>query len=222
MAVLVKIPLASAEYCARLQQPHIGMLSPDLASIFRAVFDSLLPFNLQLANIDVVTAGPLPDRKVTFKIPERGIAFQIGPEDYRFTKEGSSWQTAEQDVSVLLAAETAFLHATGAQLKSCQATIAMHLQPLGKTRDEILAPFVPEPFKSFLSTTQAQSVGSHLRWMNGEVLIDFSLVVANGIFMRMTSQFEGHPPLTDVLKKVRADEETLFELLGVQEDLTNA
>lgn len=169
-----------------------------------------------------MTTGTLADDKVVFKIPERGISFQFGAEEYRFGKEGSSWSTAEQDAEVLLAAERALLEATGAHYESCQATIAMHLQPLAKTRDVILEPFVPDPFKPLLITRHALTFGNHLKWTDGEVSLDLSLALANGIFLRLISGFDGHPPLNEVLKKVRDDEETLFGILGIEEEVASA
>jgi hypothetical protein len=97
----------------------------------------------------------------------------------------------------------------------------MHLQPLTKTREEILAPFVPEPFKPLMTQRQAQTFGNRLTWADGDLLLDFSMAFANGIFLRITSQFKGQPSLPDILTKVRGDEEMLFGILGIEE-ATNA
>jgi hypothetical protein len=45
--------------------------------------------------------------------------------------------------------------------------------------------------------------------------------VTNGIFLRFSSHFNGHPPLSEVLTKVRSDQAALFGILGVEE-ATNA
>ncbi len=217
MSELVKIPIASAEYQARFDRPHVGLIANDRPRIFEAVVTALLPFNFRIANAEIIATGTLADHKVVLRIPERGISFQFGAEDYRFGKEGSSWVTADEDAKVLVAAEGALLEGSGAKVESCIVTTAMHLQPLAKTREEILAPFVPEPFKPLMARHQAQTFGSHLKWADGDVLLDFSLALANGIFLRLTSQFEGRPPLPDILARVRGDEETLFGILGIKE-----
>jgi hypothetical protein len=222
MPELVKIPLSSAEYLVRFDRPYVGLISTERPRAFEAVVAALLPFNFRLANTEIVTTGTLADHKVIFKIPERGISFQFGAEEYRFGKEGSLWSIAEQDAEVLLAAERALLEASGAHYQSCQATIAMHLQPLAKARAVILEPFVPDPFKPLLITRHALTFGNHLKWTDGEVLLDFSLALANGIFLRLISKFDGHPPLNEVLKKVRDDEETLFGILGIEEEVASA
>jgi hypothetical protein len=217
MPELVKIPIANAEYQVRFDRPYIGLIANDRPRVFEAVVAALLPFSFRLANTEFITTGTPADNKVVFKIPERGISFQFGAEEYRFGKEGSSWATVDEDTQVLVAAERALLEGIGAKIESCMLTIAMHMQPLAKTREEILAPFVPEPFKKLMSERNAQTFGNHLKWADGDVLLDFSVAVANGIFVRLASKFGGQPPLSDILAKVRHDEETLFGILGVEE-----
>ena len=212
----VKIPMACAEYRARFERPYIGLIANDRPRVFEAVVAALLPFKFRLANTEIVTTGTAADHKVIFKIPERGISFQFGAEEYSFGKEGSSWSMAGEDAQVLVAAERALMEGSGASVESCMLTIAMHLQPLAKTREEILAPFVPAPFKAFMTQRQAQTFGNHLKWADGDVLLDFSVGFANGIFLRLTSQFKGQPPLADILAKVRSDEEAVFGILGVE------
>jgi hypothetical protein len=217
MPELIKIPTASAEYQARFDRPYIGLVASDMQRVYESVLVALLPFKLRLADTEVDTSGRLADHKVVFRIPDRGISFQFGAEGYRFGKVEPSWAKVDEDTAVLAAAEGALLAASGAKIKECVLTIAMHMQPLSKTREEVLAPFVPEPFKTFLAVRNAQTFGNHLKWANGNVLLDFSVAVANGIFLRLTSEFEGHPPLPEILAKIREDQSSVLEILGVAE-----
>lgn len=221
MAELVKIPFANAEYQARFERPHVAFVGHDWTRAFEAVFDALSPFNLLLVNTEIVNTGKLEDHKAIFKIPERGISFQFGAEEYRFSKDASSWATAEDDGQILLAAERALMEGSGAKIASFIVSIAMHLQPLTKPREEILAPFVPEPFKALMTQRRTDAYGNHFRFADGDVLLDFSVPFANGIFLRFSSLFNGHPPLSEVLTKVRSDQAALFGILGVEE-ATNA
>ncbi len=216
MADLVKIPSAAAEYQARFERPCIGFIGSDRPRVVEAIVDALLPFNFHLANSDIVTTGGLADQKVNFRIPDRGIAIHFTAEEYRFTKEGSSWATAEDDSKVLLAAEQALLEGSSAKVSQCMVTLAMHLQLLTKPREEVLAPFIPEPFRTWTGR-KAISYGNHLKWPEGDMLLDFSAVYANGIFLKVTSLFAGHPPIQEILAKVQSDENAVFQLLGVQE-----
>lgn len=217
MPDLIKISVSSAEYLARFDRPYVGLIANDRPRVFEAVVAALLPFGFKLANTEIVTTGTLADHKVIFNLPERGISFQFGAEEYRFGKDGASWNTVEEDTKVLFAAERALLEEGGAKIESCLVTLAMHLQPLFKRREEILAPFMPEPFKLLLTGRQAQTFGNHLKWSDGDVLLDFSVALANGIFLRLSSQFKGQQPQLDILAKVRSDQEMLFRILGIEE-----
>ena len=221
MPEAVKIPAASAEYQARLVRPYIGLIAEDRPRVFESVATALLPFGFRLANAEIVTIGTPAEHKVVFRIPERGISFQFGAEEYRFGKDGASWNTADEDAQVLVAAERALTERSGVQVETCVFTLAMHLQPVSKTREEVLAPFLPAPFKTLLGQRQAQTFANHVKWADGDLLIDFSVGYANGIFLRLTSCFKGLPPLADILAKSRSDEDAVFGVLGVEEQ-TNA
>ena len=118
---------------------------------------------------------------------------------------------------MLLAAERALLEGGEATVAQSIVTLAIHLQLLAKPREEVLAPFFPAPLRALLKERKADTHGNHLKWADGDVLIDFSAVFANGIFLRHSCQFAGHPPLEQILTKVRNNEDALFAILGVQE-----
>jgi hypothetical protein len=217
MADPVKIPLASAEYQVRFERPHVGFIGHDRVRAFEAVFTALLPFNLRLENTEVVTTGTPADHKAVFRIPERRISFQYGAEDYRLNKEAAFWAEAEKDGEILIAAEQALMEGSTAQVGLCIVTVAMHLQPVTKTREEILAPFFPQPYKVLEAQRPIQAYAYHIRWADGDVLMDYSVGFANGIFLRFITHFKGKPPLSEVLKKVRSEQDTIFGILGVEE-----
>jgi hypothetical protein len=217
MAELVQIPLANAEYVARFERPYIGFIANERARVIEVVFNALLPFNMRLADIDTVNTGSPAEHKVTFRIPGRSITFEFGAEEYKFNKDRLTSASASDDEQILLAAERALLEGNSAKVASCMLTVAMHMQPLNKTRDEILAPLVPEPFKDLKKQRQAWSFGNHMRFEDGDILLDFSVGFANGIFVRLTSFFPGHPPLSEIIAKLRSDKEALFGILGVEE-----
>jgi hypothetical protein len=57
-------------------------------------------------------------------------------------------------------------------------SVGISMQLLTKPREEVLAPFIPEPFRGW---RKAVSYGNHLKW-DGDLLLDFSPVFANGAF----------------------------------------
>ena len=93
----------------------------------------------------------------------------------------------------------------------------MHLQPLAKTRDQLLAGFIPPPFLSLATEKGVQSVASHIKFGGGEILLDYSLAYANGVFLRLSSIFQGHPTQAEMLARMTADQERVFKILDIQE-----
>jgi hypothetical protein len=167
-----------------------------------------------LANSDVVVTGPLADHKVTFRFPDKGISLQFGAEYFQFTKEASNWATAEDDVKILVAAEQALLRGTSVEVGNCLVTVALHAQLLTKPRGEVLSSFLPAPIREW---RDAISYGNHLRSADGDLLLDFSAVFANGIFLKFSFQFDGHLPAQQMLERVRKEEISIFQLLGIEE-----
>jgi hypothetical protein len=102
-------------------------------------------------------------------------------------------------MKILVTAEAALLDGTSKKIHSCLVTVALHAQLLTRPREEVLSPFIPAPFQEWANAT---SYGNHLRWPSGDLLIDFSAVYANGIFMKFSTQFEGHPPIEQMLEQV--------------------
>jgi hypothetical protein len=216
---LVKILSAAVEYQARFARPCIGFIGNDRPRAVEAIVDALQPFNFRLANSEVLVTGSMADHKVIFRIPDRGISLQFGAEEYRFAKDGANWATEDDDTKILLAAERALLEGSPAEIAQCAVHLGLHLQPLTKTREEVLARFIPEPFRAMLTDRNGRTYGNHLKWPDGDLLLDFSAAFANGIFLRSSSIFAGHPPATEILAKMRSDEEALFQILGIEEHI---
>jgi hypothetical protein len=219
MPELVKIPFSDAYYVSRYERPDVGFFFARKQKVFENILSALTPFGLKLtdveANLGTTNVG---EQKVIFKLPERRITLQIGPEEYTFRKEGSSWATAEADAKIWEQAEAAILSDSEVRIASGQATVAMHLEPTTKQREEILASFVPDRLRETATTRQANAYGTHLRFPDGEILIDFSVAVPNGIFIRFSSFFKGRHAMKDILHKLYTDELSYFALLGVTEE----
>ena len=109
------------------------------------------------------------------------------------------------------------MEGSNAKIASCTVTVAMHLQLLNKPREEILAPFISEPFKALMPQRGVRSYATHCIFADGDALLDFSVGIPNAIFLRFSSYFDGHPPLSKVFEKVRSDQAALFGILGVEE-----
>lgn len=225
MAAIIRVLNAAAEYQARFPKPLLRLVA-DRGDTIQAVVDALLPFGFRLTNTDVLSQGGIAEQKVGFRLPERNLGFQFGAEGCFFAKDGASWATAEEDLAVLKAAENAVLTSNDVALIAVRTvTIAMHLQLLDTPREEILARFAPTPFYQQSLTPPPGRAGytpiGHavlVKWKGGAVLVDESVVIANAIFVRLTSEIQGGT-MRDLFEKLYRDEEYLFNILGVEEQV---
>jgi hypothetical protein len=218
MPELVKIPAATADIVMRFDRPYIGLLVGEKVKVFEALVTALLPFGFRLANTEIIAGGKPAEERVVIRIPERGITFQFGAEEYQLTKDGAAWSTAAEDAAVWNAAETAFITGSRAVVVSCTATLAVHLLPLSKTRAEVIAPFISAPFNQ-LADKQPKAFGAHIRFADGgEVLFDYSVPYANGIFLRLSTHLEGKPSIPDILAKMRTEQQHVLKILDVRDE----
>jgi hypothetical protein len=219
MAELVKIPFLITEFQAVFEPPHVAFIGRDWARAFEEVFTALSAFNFLLTHAEIVNTGRPADHKAIFRLPDRGMSFQFGAEGYRFSRE--SWAPVEDHGHILLAAERALMEGSTAKVASCRATVGLHIQPLNKSRDEILAPFISAPVKALMEKRPTRSYTTSLTFADGDAVIDFSMPFANGIFLRFSSVFNDRPPLPEILAKMSDNQAALFEVLGIEEE-TNA
>jgi hypothetical protein len=217
MAEQVKISLGTAEYVVGFDRPYVGLIGTERQRVVEAIVLALRPFGMGLNNVEILATGPLRNHKTVFRLPERWISIEVSAEEYKLVKENALWATAENDVAVLVAAQEAILKESGAAVAEGGVSIGMHAQPMTKRREEILAPFMVAPLKDFLTEREVRSFGNHARWAEGDFLLDFSLVVANGIYIRLTRRFAAGAKAADVLEKLREEQETVFGILGIEE-----
>jgi len=219
MPSLIRIPYCTAEIQARFARPVIQLIA-DKAAPFQAVVDALLPFDFDFENTEANGAA-LAQHRSTFRIPARNIAFEFGAQSYKFVKDASTWDTAEEDLKVVQAGEEALI-SQGAEIASRSITVGMHVQLLETPRADILSPFAPKPFfgQDIPPEYKPEQFGFSLKLPKGFVIVDYSRTVANGIFVRITADSAGYVSLQDVAKKIRQDEQFLAKILDLQSDLS--
>jgi len=77
--------------------------------------------------------------------------------------------------------------------------------------------------RAIVADHPGSTYGNNLKTPAGEVvLLDFSAVFANGIFLQFSSVFPGRPPVTEIMTKIRHDEMALFKLLNIEERAPDA
>jgi len=213
----VAIPISFFEYTAEFARPIIAAWM-DRAGIVQAIFDALSRWNLEIDNVEPITTGKPSEQGVKFKIPGRKVTFFFGAESCKFTKDSADWASAEETISILTAALDALKMSSGAVALTQRTAVVLHLQPKNLPFLDILKPFL-SPSMQVLDEGPVKTGASILKWDKRRVVLDGSGALANAVFVRFERDFDGVSSFQDIAVQLKADEDAIFKLLQVEEDI---
>jgi hypothetical protein len=213
----VTIPIAVLEYEAVYLHPLLAALM-NRATIVEAVYDALVPWNIDVDGIEVLTTGKPTEQGINFRLPDKKLTFFFGASACKLTWNSANWEDAEEIVRILSAALTALKGSSGAEFSTQKVAIAMHLQPKRLSFIDILKPIL-SPLVMALNEEKVTTGASVVRWGGSRVTIDGSGALANAIYLKIDEEFTGAIPLGDIAVQLRTAEEKVFKLLDVEEDL---
>jgi hypothetical protein len=216
MPEIVTTPLSYFEVVFEYAEPNI-QLAMNRAAVVQAIYTALKPWHISIDDMEVIQTGKPSEQGVKFKIPEKKSSFFFGPASCKFTRDDTNWTLAEETIQILDAALSALKSSAGITLASQKTLVALHLQPKKVTVADILRPLV-SPALARLEPTPAITMATVVKWDNRRVTIDGSAQVANGMFVRYEREFRGDVGYLEIAKQLRADEDALFDMLGVQEE----
>jgi hypothetical protein len=145
-------------------------------------------------------------------------SFFFGAAVCKLVRDDASWETAEETINILQAGWNVLAEKGGTIAGVCHTNIALHLQLKNKPVIELLKPFAAIPFTQ-TNTEPITAVAAIVRWKDRRLTIDGSGSLANGIFVRLERDFPGSLSFYDIARELRSDEERVFDLIGVKEDL---
>jgi hypothetical protein len=216
MPELVTIPISSFEVAIEYERPQFKLWL-ERASILQSIFDSLMPWQVQIDNMDPITTGNISEQGITIKLPLKRVSFFFGPASCKFTRENLDWQTADETIAIADAALSALTRSSGVVLGPRNTAISLHLQPKSLPFVALLKPLIP-PQLAALDTSPATTMATVAKWADHKVTIDGSAVIANAIFLRFERGFPSTATYEEIAGQLKKDEEDLFKILGVEED----
>ena len=167
-------------------------------------------------DLEVIQTGKPSDQGIKFLIPEKRASFFFGAAACRFTRDNTNWETAEETITILDTALSAFRRRSGAEIKAFKVAVALHVQPRTKRFIEILEPLISTPIAS-LEPNSVQSMATIVKWPGRRVTIDASAQIANGIFIRYEREFSAETEYPSMARRLYEDELQVFVMLGIQE-----
>jgi hypothetical protein len=215
MAELVTIPISYFELAVDFR-PNFKLWI-DRGSIVQVVFEALSPWNPNVDDVEAISTGKISEQGFTLKLPLKRVSFFFGPVSCRFTRDAVNWESAEETITILDAAFSAFFGFSGMVMGAKRTAIAVHLQPRKLPFAELLKPFIPQLLGA-LESANIQTGAVVAKWDKRKVTLDGSAVVANGIYLKFDREFESFSTYQEIAHQLKKDEEELFGILGVEED----
>jgi hypothetical protein len=217
VAEKVKIPIAIFEYTADFTRPIVALWM-DRAEVLQALFDELSKWTIDLNDVEPITTGKPSEQGVKIRLSTKFVTVFFGPSSFRFTKENSSWDSAEETIEILDIVVRTLIRASGAEFVSQKTSVSLHVQPTAKGFLEILRPFF-SPVLEGLRPDKATTGASIVKWESGRVVVDGSAALANALYLRFERVFDVSASYTDIATVIRKDETALFQALDIEEDV---
>ncbi len=212
----VTTPISYFEVEMEYTQPDIKMWL-DRVNIVQALYAVLQPWNVTVDDVEILQSGKPSEQGIKFKIPQKLSSFFFGPAYCKFTRDSTDWEVAEETVQIIEAATSALLSLTQAEIAKRKTVIVLHIQPKTLPFIQLTAPLIPQQLAA-LEKQPAVTMAIVVKWANRKITIDGSSQIANGIFLRFEREFDGSVPYDQMAHQLKADEDQVFAMLGVQEE----
>lgn len=217
MAELVAIPISIFEFAVEYERPDFKFWA-DRSSVVQDVFDALKPWEPRLDDLDAIATGKASEQGFTIKLPLKRVSFFFGPASCRCTRENMDWQLANETIAIIDAVLTALSRSSRVAMGPRKASISLHLQPKSRPFVDLLTPFIAPPLAA-LDPEPVTTTAAVAKWAHRKVTIDGSAALANAVYLRFEREFPGAATYDEIAGQLRKDEEDLFRILGVEEDL---
>jgi hypothetical protein len=219
MAEPVTIPISVFELKIDYQHPELRLWS-DRGAVVQAIFDALGPWSPNVDDMEPRTTGKVSENGVIFRLPLKRVSFFFGPASCNFTQDGTDWNSADETTAIVSAALSALVDAGGVRLGPRNAAIALHIQPRTLRFVDMLSPFLV-PQMAALENQPITTMAVIAKWGDKrKVTLDGSGVIANAVYLRFERQFDSESSFEEMARQLRADEEELFRLLGIEEEIS--
>lgn len=218
MAELITIPISIFEITIEYETPSVRLLV-DRTPVIQALFEAFKPWNLEIDDIEIIDQGKNSDKGLKYKLPSKKASFFFGAAYCRFTKDDANWRMAEETIQILDAGLSTLLKVAEVKVGKQRTGLSLHLQPKAGRFIDVLQPFVPKRLAD-LEPGPIATMASVVKWGDRKIYIDGSGVIANALFVRLDRDFGPTATYRDIAERIHNDEAGIFDVLGVEEELT--
>lgn len=217
--ISAEIKYSVLEYTAVFKKPVIQAWTVP-AQMIAPVLEALAPFGFTLDGVEVHAGGreKLSELAVVFKRTPAGITLTLSLSKTVLVAENVDWTEAESLIQLATAAFGAFDNVAHPEYSVKHLVTGIHIQIKDKPRQTVTAHLVT-PTALALLDGDVQFQGILLQRGKAGILIDASVHIANGLFVRFTREHAAEASLQEMAAELRRDEMKLFDSLNLEGDL---
>jgi hypothetical protein len=208
------IPLGVVEYVIAFKAPIFDAWK-ELTRLIPAVLANLDPFGFKFDGVEIKQPEKLSEHLIVFR---RGsgsaFTFNVGVGRMWFYAENLDWSEADQAIPCMGAGIAAVKEVSNCEVSSQTLTLAMHVQFKDKPVASVTAPLLSSAALGLLDG-EVKVHGIILIRDKATILIDASAGFANAIFVKIVREHSASTKLSEVAERLRKDEITLFDTLGI-------
>ncbi len=216
MPELVTIPIAIFEIAIEYANPEMKLVM-DRAKVVDHLFRAFKSWNIKVDDVEVIQEGKPSEQGVKFKLPLKRTSFFFGASACKLVRDDADWESAEEIIKILETGWKTLVEIGTVQPGVYKTSIAMHLQPKTLPFIELLKPLASAPLAT-LDASPIRAIAAVIKWDMRRITVDGSGHLANGLFVRLERDFEGTATLEEIASQLKADEDQIFELIGIEED----
>ena len=143
MPDIVTTPISYFEAVIEFERPNFQLLGFDRVAVVQALFDAFLQWGVKIDDLEIVSTGKTSEQGIKFKLPNKQSTFFFNASVCRFTRDNTSWPTAEETIKLLDAGLRIVIDAGHVKPATFKTVVALHIQPKNRPFTEILKKVVP-------------------------------------------------------------------------------
>jgi hypothetical protein len=213
-----EIPQSVLEYTLVFASPII-QVGEARTVLVMAALDALKPWGFALDGVETrLRSDKLSEHAIIFrrtKPAAPSMSLTLFYDKIFISAENLDWDSADDFIRAASAGVEAVKSASNPTVKAQHLVVGIHIQLKDRQRAEVVKPL--------LSREALRLIDGDLKFpgviVTGDklnVIIEASLVYANGLWVRLFREHPGNVTLQELAAVLRTDEERLFEVLGLE------
>ncbi len=209
---IADIPEGFFEYKATFKEPIFSAWYDERKTFVKEMYKTLLPWGMNLEKVSWnQTPKNLQEAQVTFSVPNPSVLVNIGIGGVTMVANDADWSQASVLISFFQTVIANLLRVGETEIQSHQTVLGFHLKPGPKPFREVMKQFINT---RALGKEDASMYGMALYGAEHSILLDNSLALAGGLFVRITRVFPPVASFEEMAAILWKDEEGLLHRLG--------